>query len=121
MELTHALWWTKIENRELPKNLSLKNMTYMENMDTPSTQRSSVINVTSASDKLRMAIQYMEYHNQYFNQNRLLYVKDISLNHGSDAIKWYKSIRTHEDTWVLFTLPSPSLSKYNPMGDGLKR
>ena len=44
----------------------------------------------------------MECHNQDFNQNRFLYVKDISLNHMYDELQWYEYIHTHGDTWVVW-------------------
>ena len=56
-------------------------------MDTPSTQGSAFKYVTAASEKFRLDIKSKECHNQEFKQNLLLDVKDISLNHGSDAIQ----------------------------------
>ena len=63
----------------------------------------------------------MEWHNQYFNQNSFLYVKDISLNHRYDALQWYESIHTHVDTCILFILTSLTLSKGTTIEVGWKR
>ena len=69
------------------------------NMDTPGTQGYAVIYVIAALEKCSPAIQYMEYHNQDFNQKRFLDVKYIFLNHRSNALQWYESIQAHGETW----------------------
>ena len=58
-------------------------------------------------------------HNHEFNQNGFLDVKDISLNHRYDSLKWYESIHTHGFEVVCIS-PSPNLSKSNPMRYGWK-
>ena len=58
-----------------------------ENMDIPRTQGYTVTDVTTASEKSRLSIQYMDYHNKDFNQKRFLDVKYISLNNSSDALE----------------------------------
>ena len=68
-------------------------------MDNPSTQVSVVIDVTTKSEKCRVAFKYMECHNQEFNQKRFLDVKYIFLNHRSNALQWYESIQAHGETW----------------------
>ena len=90
-------------------------------MDTPSYQVSIVADVTSASEKCSLAVPYMEFHKQEFNQKRFLDVKDIFLGHRYDALQWYISIHTHGDTWGVFIPPYPNLSKCNQIWGGWKR
>ena len=87
-----------------------------ENMDIPRTQGYTVTDVTTASEKSRLSIQYMDYHNKDFNQKRFLDVKYISLNNRSDALQSYESIHKNGDTWGAFIPDYPTLSKGNPMG-----
>ena len=68
--------------------------------------------MTTASEKC---------YNHEFNQKRFLDGKYILLNHRYDALQFYESIHTHSYIWGLFMPPSPTISKFNPMGGGWKR